>query len=406
MKKIVLFITVLVAVTMNAVAQNRSINFEQTKEWKKIVKKAKKEKKLIFVDCYTSWCGPCKILARDVFTKDEVADFFNTRFVNAKFDMEKDTDGVMLKKRFEVKFFPTLLFIDSESEEILHRLVGAGRPEWLITGGKLAMDPDNNLRSLMKRYGNGEREPGLIRDYAGALFSAYSRDEAARVACEYLDPLPLDSLMSPENWALIKRVVTDPLCPLLKRIMAEREKCYSSIGQKEVDSKLEKAINTAVKELTKWNPDLRGVKPFNEEGNRELIDYLKSIDFYAAPGGLACLYTAAYVREKDFRGMLDKMDEAFSYNLFHNDAELSYFMENIRSLMRSKDNKLIEEGIQRINDVIDQYPKVIDKINLTNTKSLLQKSMGDTVGAEISKKEIDKYKVMRRENINKKVLQK
>ena len=66
--------------------------------------------------------------------------------------------------------------------------------------------------------------------------------------------------------------------------------------------------------------------------------------------------------------------------------------------MRSKDNKLIEEGIQRINDVIDQYPKVIDKINLTNTKSLLQKSMGDTVGAEISKKEIDKYKVMRRES--------
>ena len=406
MKKIVLFITVLVAVTMNAVAQNRSINFEQTKEWKKIVKKAKKEKKLIFVDCYTSWCGPCKILARDVFTKDEVADFFNTRFVNAKFDMEKDTDGVMLKKRFEVKFFPTLLFIDPESEEILHRLVGAGRPESLITGGKLAMDPDNNLRSLMKRYGNGEREPGLIRDYAGALFSAYSRDEAARVACEYLDPLPLDSLMSPENWALIKRVVTDPLCPLLKRIMAEREKFYPSIGQKEVDSKLEKVINTAVQELTKWNPDQKNVKPFNEKGNRELMDYLKSIDFYAAPGGLACLYTAAYVREKDFRGMLDKMDEAFSYNLFHNDADLSYFMENIRSLMRSKDNKLIEEGIQRINDVIDQYPKVIDKINLTNTKSLLQKSMGDTVGAEISQKEIEKYKAMRKENINKKVLQK
>lgn len=76
MKKIILFIIVLVVVTVSAVAQNRNINFEQTKEWKKIVKKAKKEKKLIFVDCYTSWCGPCKMLARDVFTKDEVADFF------------------------------------------------------------------------------------------------------------------------------------------------------------------------------------------------------------------------------------------------------------------------------------------------------------------------------------------
>lgn len=406
MKQIVLFIVVLFVVSMNTMAQNRSINFEQVKEWKKIIKKAKKEKKLIFLDCYTSWCGPCKLLARDVFTKDEVADFFNARFVNVKFDMEKDADGVMLKKQFEVKFFPTLIFVDPVSGEVLHRLVGAGTPEWLIAGGKLALDPDNNLRSLMKRYGNGEREPGLIRDYAGALFSAYSRDEAVRVACEYLNPLPLDSLMTPENWALIKRVVTDPLCPVLKRIMAEREKCYSSIGQKEVDSKLEKAINTAVKELTKWNPDLRGVKPFNEEGNRALIDYLKSIDFYAAPGGLACLYTAAYVREKDFRGMLDKMDEVFSYNLFRNGTELPYFMENMRFLMVSKDDQLIKEGILRISEVIDQYPEIIDKINLTTTKSLLQKSVGDTVGAEISKKEIEKYKVMRREDCNKKVLRK
>lgn len=65
-------------VLFGAEAQNRSISFEQTKEWKKIVKKAKKEKKLIFVDCYTSWCGPCKMLAKDVFTRDTVADFFNS----------------------------------------------------------------------------------------------------------------------------------------------------------------------------------------------------------------------------------------------------------------------------------------------------------------------------------------
>jgi cation transport ATPase len=48
---------------MGVEAQNRSIDFEQTKEWKKVLKKAKKEKKLIFVDCYTSWCGPCKMLS-------------------------------------------------------------------------------------------------------------------------------------------------------------------------------------------------------------------------------------------------------------------------------------------------------------------------------------------------------
>ena len=69
-------------------AQNRSIVFREG-NWEKILKQAKKEKNLIFVDCYTSWCGPCKMLAKNVFTQDKVADFYNTEFVCVKMDMEK-----------------------------------------------------------------------------------------------------------------------------------------------------------------------------------------------------------------------------------------------------------------------------------------------------------------------------
>ena len=396
MKKLILFALLMVTTMVNVVAQNRSISFEQTKEWKKIIKKAKKENKLIFVDCYTSWCGPCKILARNVFTNDAVADFFNAHFINVKFDMEKDRDGIILKKQFEIRFFPTLVFVDPVSGEVLHRMVGAGSPDWLITGAKLAMDPDNNLRNLMKRYEKGERNGKFIRDYASVLFTAYTRDEAARVACEYLDPLPVDSLLVQENWQMIKRVVSDPLCPLLKRVMAERKKFYAVMGQKEVDAKLEKAINTAVEEFTNWN--LRKKKMFDEKGNQELIDYLMGIDFYAAPGGLASLYTAAYVRKNDFRGMLDKMDEAFSYNLFRNGAELPYFRNNMRLLVNSEDKTLILEGILRIDHFIHQYTEPLDKSNLMRVKAFLQTKLGDQTGAEISSKEAEKYMNMRKES--------
>lgn len=395
MKRLILFTLLMAAVLMSTVAQNRGINFEQTKEWKKIVKKAKKEKKLIFMDCYTSWCGPCKMLAMHVFTEDKVADFFNTNFVNAKFDMEKDADGVALRKQFGVKFFPTLLFVDPVSGEVLHRMVGAGSSEWLIAGGKLAIDPDNNLRSLVKRYENGERGGEFVRDYTGVLFSAYMRDEAARVACEYLDSLPVDSLVTQENWQMIKRIVSDPLCPLLKRVMSEREKFYAVIGQKEVDAKLEEVIYSAVDELASWSPKKKEV--FDEKGNQELIDYLMGIDFYAAPAGLAGLYTAAYVRKKDFRGMLNKMDEVFSYNLFRNGAELSYFRNNIWVLGNSEDKALMEEGIRRIDSIIGQYTKPLDKSNLMRTKVFLQKKMGDSAGAEISEKEAQRYMKMMRE---------
>lgn len=389
MKKLILFTLLIAAVVMNVAAQNRSIDFEQTKEWKKIVKKAKKEKKLIFVDCYTSWCGPCKLLARDVFTNDEVADFFNANFVNAKFDMEKDADGKILRKQFDVKFFPTLVFVDPASGEIVHRMVGAGRPEWLIAGGKLAMEPDNNLRSLTKRYAAGERDVELLRNYMSALYAAYARDEAARIACEYLDPMPLDSLLTPENWYLIERYVRDPLCPLLKRVMADRKKFYTAIGQEKVDKKLEKSINAAVKELTDWKPKKQ--KPFDESRNRELIDYLMSVDFATSPGGLAALYTAVYVRENDFRGMLDKMNEVLSYNLFRNGAELEYFQDNLRQLAGNKDIALIEEGIRQIDHFFLRLTKNMDKCNVLRTKEILQERIGDTAGAEKSKQERERY---------------
>ncbi|HJA15839.1 MAG TPA: thioredoxin family protein [Candidatus Butyricimonas faecavium] len=389
MKRLILFTLLIITVITGAMAQNRSINFEQTKEWKKVLKKAKKEKKLVFVDCYTSWCGPCKMLAKNVFTNDEVADFFNTHFVNVKFDMEKDTDGVMLKKQFDVHFFPTLVFVDPVSGEVLHRLVGAGKPDWLIAGAKLAMDPDNNLRNLMKRYENGERGAVFIRNYAEALFSAYSRDEAARVACEYLDVLPVDSLIVPENWEMIRLVVSNPLSSVLKRIMAEREKFYAVIGQKEVDAKLEKVIYSAVKKIAEWKPKKNNV--FDEKGNQELIDYLMGIDFYAAPGGLAYLYTAACVRKNDFQGMLSKMDEALRYNLFRNGAEFPYFRDNMRLLGKSGDKMLMEEGVRRIDCFMHQCKNPLDKSNLMRVKAFLQQKLGDQAGAEVSNKEVEKY---------------
>ncbi len=190
MKKSILLVLLIVTVVINSAAQNRSINFEETNEWQKVVKKAKKEKRLIFVDCYTLWCGPCTMLARNVFTNDSVADFFNRHFVNVKYDMEKDADASALKKQFGVRAYPTLLFVDPSSGKAIHRMTGAGSPRWLIREGQLAMEPENNLSNMMKRYAAGEREKAFLWDYASVLYTAYMLDEAARVVCEYLEPLP------------------------------------------------------------------------------------------------------------------------------------------------------------------------------------------------------------------------
>ena len=42
--------------------------------------KAKAEKKLIFLDCFTTWCGPCKKMAREVFPTEVAGAYMNPKF--------------------------------------------------------------------------------------------------------------------------------------------------------------------------------------------------------------------------------------------------------------------------------------------------------------------------------------
>lgn len=389
MKNLILLVFVVFGMISGSIAQDRSINFEQTKEWKKVLKKAKKEKKLIFVDCYTSWCGPCKMLAKNVFTQNAVADYFNRTFVNAKYDMEKDEDGVKLKTQFGVKAFPTLVFVDPVTQEVVHRMVGSGTAEWLIAGAKMANDPENNLSAMMKRYAGGERGGEFLSGYLAALASAYMTDEQGKVAAEYLNALSDDQLATKENWDLIQRYVSDPLSVPLKKVMANREKFYTLAGKEVVEYKLDNCINGAAMALVRWNP--ASETSFDEQRNAELVKYLQTIDYAAAPAALAQLYTAAYVRKGDFRGMLDKMKEVFSYNLFRHGAEKSYFQNNIESLTQCEDKALVEEGIRWIDENCAATEDYFTKAELMNSKARLQRKIGDTLGADKSKMEEEKY---------------
>lgn len=107
--------------------------------WQQALKKASKENKLIFLDAYASWCGPCKIMARRTFTDEEVGEFFNENFINVKMDMEKTEDGRRLSEKYKLVAYPTLYFING-AEKVVHQELGMQKPKQLIAIGKTALN--------------------------------------------------------------------------------------------------------------------------------------------------------------------------------------------------------------------------------------------------------------------------
>jgi len=93
-----------------------AVKFEK-EDFNSVLVKAKTENKLIFIDFYTGWCGPCLKFTQTVLTDDEVGKYMNSTFINLKYDAEKG-EGITLAKKYNVKSYPTLLILDHEGNVV------------------------------------------------------------------------------------------------------------------------------------------------------------------------------------------------------------------------------------------------------------------------------------------------
>lgn len=151
--------------------------------FKEALAQAKKENKPIFMDAFTTWCGPCKMMSKSTFTDTAVAELFNKQFVNLKMDMEKG-EGPDLLQRYGIVAYPTLLFLNSDGE-VLHKALGFQNAEQFLTLGKTALAGEQTLGSWTARYEKGERNGAFLKEYANVLAEAYDA-KRFKIADEYL----------------------------------------------------------------------------------------------------------------------------------------------------------------------------------------------------------------------------
>ncbi|ULT26284.1 thioredoxin family protein [Sphingobacterium sp. E70] len=124
--------------------QFQKVTFSEAKEL------AKKENKLIFLDGFTSWCAPCKWMEGNVFSQPEVADYFNSKFINTKFDCEVG-EGVDIAKNYQIKSFPTYLFLDGQGT-LIYRTQSRMEADLFLKQAQQANDSNYQIPNLRKQY--------------------------------------------------------------------------------------------------------------------------------------------------------------------------------------------------------------------------------------------------------------
>jgi thiol-disulfide isomerase/thioredoxin len=84
----------------------QGIEFEHDKSFEEVLKMAKTQNKLIFMDCFTTWCGPCKRLSSMVFPDPAVGEYYNKNFINTKLELynklSEDKVNLMLLALFHL----------------------------------------------------------------------------------------------------------------------------------------------------------------------------------------------------------------------------------------------------------------------------------------------------------------
>lgn len=192
----------------------RDISYQQALE------ASRSEGKPLFVDCYTSWCGPCKWMAANMFPLKELGDYFNQNFICLKMDAEKG-EGVDFVRKFGVYAYPTLLIIN-ENEELLNLVTGAFRePEQYVAMGEKARDPERNMLYLKANKEAHFADREFMEDYLETFGMARMLEE--NDVDRYFAQWPVETWTEGKSWRIIRDFSHDPHSEVFQSLRQNEE---------------------------------------------------------------------------------------------------------------------------------------------------------------------------------------
>lgn len=292
MKKVLLLLLSLLS--LNGYTKD-GVKFTQLTTWQDVIAKAKMEQKYIFVDCYTTWCGPCRLMNRIVFVESEFGEVFNKEFISVKLQMDttsRDNDFVKQWQKeshsftqlYHINVYPTYLILTPEGK-VVNKLVGSNIEykdflELAVNSKKTK----NQYYTILEAFNSDTGNVQLARQLYSLSLTAYEIETMRRAVSVFIDKMPVDSLLT-GLYVDMFRILCDDINGKVFEILLDNKDKYNLLDTMySADELLAKAIiknHQKSQSLNETETDIH----ISEEDYRSLfagkyafIDYQKTLD--------------------------------------------------------------------------------------------------------------------------------
>ncbi|MCO6476042.1 MAG: thioredoxin family protein [Phaeodactylibacter sp.] len=274
--------------------------------WEEALEEAKKQEKVIFIDAYATWCGPCKRMAREVFPDEKVGEFYNRHFINLKLDMEKG-EGLTFRKTYPVSAFPTLYFINGDGE-VVDKVRGAQDVDGFLRLGEKILSQADNSDEYAAEYEKGNRDPELVYKYVRALNKAGK--SSLKIANEYFDNQ--QGLTSDFNLRFLLEAAVEADSKIFSMMTENREAIERLAGAEAVRNQIYSACQATARKAIEFRHEAlldEAVDKMNKHypEKAEAFELSSQMDFYRNTGDVKSYLKACKKYAKKVAG--DNPDE-------------------------------------------------------------------------------------------------
>lgn len=308
------------------------------KPWAEVMARAKAEHKYVFVDCYTDWCGWCKVMDKETMTDEGIIATMNSKFVAVKIDMEKG-EGMKLAAKYHISGFPTFMFFNPDGAYV-YQVVGYQKKQEFTKELNNSLD----VNKQFKAPGFSPSPDVDFPEFYKLIFAGNGKRQFPdpKTVTAYLDQQK--DLFTEVNWGVVSQ------CALDEKYTAffynNIDKYRSLYGANSVMDKLNTLLGSKLQNAMK------------NKSTEEFNEVLKMVDKYITddPEEARNYCSIAFYKEvKDWTRLATAMDAYAKKNGYSNTNFIN--SQSWALYQDCSDKKLLTKAAEWMHGVVTAEPK-------------------------------------------------